>query len=72
MWTCRDAGRPQPPNGKTLALLCLKSVKHRDKAEIRREARKSMEILKKCSRMAVSQPAFGTGRLRSAALFGFE
>src|SRR3954451_21359572 len=26
--TCRDAGRRTPPNGKTLALLCWKTVNH--------------------------------------------
>src|SRR5882757_2888237 len=32
-----------PLNGKTLALLCLKFVKHRDAAEIRRKTRKPLE-----------------------------
>jgi hypothetical protein len=40
------AGR-QPPNGKTLALLCLKSVKHPDQAINRRQIRKSMQKLRK-------------------------
>jgi hypothetical protein len=29
-----DAGGPKPPNGKTLALLCLKLVKHTSGAKI--------------------------------------
>jgi hypothetical protein len=42
MWPgCRQA--ESPPNGKTLALLCLKFVKHPDTAEIRRKISKLLE-----------------------------
>jgi hypothetical protein len=36
------AGR-KPPNGKTLALLCLKFVKHRDQAKIRQKIAQAIE-----------------------------
>jgi hypothetical protein len=36
------AGR-KAANGKTLALLCLKLVKHRETAEIRQKSRKPLE-----------------------------
>src|SRR4051794_37181130 len=46
-WKPGDAGRPAPPNGKTLALLCLKFVKHPDRAKIRQKSLKSLEKRRK-------------------------
>ena len=51
------AGR-KPPNGKTLALLCMKFVKHRDDAINRRKIRKSMENLGKMPSSAGSATGF--------------
>jgi hypothetical protein len=54
VWTCRDAGRPKPPNGKTLALLCLKFVKHHERLKIRQKSAKPLENRKKNA----AQPGF--------------
>ena len=73
MWPGCGLGRT-PPNGKTLALLCLKFVKHREAAINRRKIRKSMEKLKKMPPTGGSATGFrdtaGCGSLLYLALVG--
>src|SRR4051812_37395495 len=56
--TCRDAGRRTPPNGKTLALLCWKTVNH---AEGRKsgESGQAFDLAVVSARFA--SPGQGTG-----------
>jgi hypothetical protein len=61
--------RPQPPNGKTLALLCLKFVKHRDRAEIRRKFAKSLEKAGKMPPRRGSGAGFRYYRERSPCFY---
>jgi hypothetical protein len=51
------ADRP-PPNGKTLALLCLKLVKHREMVKIRQKSRKPLETLRKIPPVGGSGASF--------------
>jgi hypothetical protein len=51
------AGRT-PPNGRTLALLCLKFVKHRDKAKIRQKSRQPVGKAQKSRHAAIPGVGF--------------